>query len=123
MKDNASSFQILVSHALDISLSLLVRRSVIQLAALSVVPFIISVVMVLAGLSLGITHGVDLVAGLVESPVAYLLDEGWLRSLLVGLIAWPIGLIASVVLGYQVGFLISNLDFQANSEIHQEIDI
>ena len=54
--------------------------------------------MVIAGLSLGITHGVDLVAGLVESPLAYLLDEGWLRSLLVGLIAWPIGLIASVVL-------------------------
>ena len=78
-----------------------------KIAALSLVPFTISVVMVIAGLSLGISHGVDWVAWIVDPALSYLLDEGWFRSLLTGLVAWPVGLLSSLVLGYQIGFLIS----------------
>ena len=78
-----------------------------SIALRSILPFMISVILLIAGLSLGISHGVDWVGHLVESTLAYLLAEGWLRSVLVALIAWPVGLIGSVAVGYQVGFLIS----------------
>ena len=78
-----------------------------SIAVRSFLPFVVSVVLVIAGLSLGISHGVDWVASLIDSGLASLFDPGWLRSLLVAVIAWPVGLIGSVAVGYQVGFLVS----------------
>ena len=94
----------LTSGAVAPFLPLSMGRSI---ALRSLLPFIISVFLVIAGLSLGISYGVDWVASLVDSALAYVFDGGWLRSFLVAAIAWPVGLIGSVAVGYQVGFLMS----------------
>ena len=51
-----------------------------RIALLAVVPFALSVVFVVAGLVLGVTHGVDWVYGRVDLALALLLDAGWPRA-------------------------------------------
>ena len=73
----------------------------------SVLPLLISVVMVIGGLTIGFIYGVDAVAALVDPAFGLLMSEGWWRRAAVALIAWPVGLTLGVAVGYQVGFLLS----------------
>ena len=95
-----------ISAAIDTLLSgwLTMGRRV---AALALVPFVLSVAFVVAGLVLGVSHGVDWIHGWVDGALAALLDVGSLRTMVGLIIAWPLGLIVSVAAGYQVGFLLS----------------
>ena len=77
------------------------------IAVRSVLPFLISVVMVIGGLTIGFIYGVDAVAALVDPAFGLLMSEGWWRRAAVALIAWPVGLTLGVAVGYQVGFLLS----------------
>ena len=78
-----------------------------RIALLALVPFALSVVFVVAGLVLGVTHGVDWVYGRVDVALALLLDAGWLRTAITTVVAWPVGLVLCAAAGYQVGFLLS----------------
>ena len=51
-------------------------------------PLLISVVMVIGGLTIGFVYGVDAVAGLVDPAFGLFMSEGWWRRAAVALIAF-----------------------------------
>jgi uncharacterized protein involved in cysteine biosynthesis len=78
-----------------------------RIALMSLVPFCLSVVAVIAGLYVGVFYGVDFIADLLRGIVVWMFTEGAGQNVLITVVAWPAALLSCVVLGYQFGFLLS----------------